>query len=69
MLTLSHAIVLGDFAHVVAGAAEAFLLMFDERIGLGHATGGNILPALVKNIIGGTGLFALLAHARVREEL
>ncbi|PWS37076.1 hypothetical protein DFH01_09370 [Falsiroseomonas bella] len=30
----------------------------------GAAPAGLILPALIGNIIGGTGLFALLAHAR-----
>jgi formate/nitrite transporter FocA (FNT family) len=69
VLALTYAIALGDFAHVVAGSAEAFLLMFDGRIGIGQALGEIILPALVGNIIGGTGLFALLAHAQVRQEL
>lgn len=69
VLALTYAIALGGFAHVVAGAAETFLLLFDGRVGLGQALGGLILPALAGNIIGGTGLFALLAHAQVREEL
>jgi formate/nitrite transporter FocA (FNT family) len=69
VLSLTYVIALGDFAHVVAGAAEAFLLVFDGRIGIGHALGGIVLPALLGNIIGGTGLFALLAHAQVRQEL
>jgi len=69
VLALSYAIALGDFAHVVAGAAETFLLLFDGRVGVVQALGGIILPALVGNVIGGTGLFAMLAHAQVREEL
>ena len=28
-----------------------------------------LVPALVGNIIGGTGLFAMLAHAQVKEEI
>ena len=28
-----------------------------------------ILPALIGNVIGGTGLFAMLAHAQVKEEI
>jgi formate/nitrite transporter FocA (FNT family) len=63
VLALTYAIALGDFTHVVAGAAEAFLLTFDGRIGIAHALGGIIVPALIGNVIGGTGLFALLAHA------
>ena len=69
VLTLTYAIALGNFAHVVAGSAEAFLLVFAGGIGIGEAFGGIILPALLGNIIGGTGLFALLAHAQVRQEL
>lgn len=69
VLALTWAIALGGFAHVVAGGAEVFLLAFDGRIGIGQAVGGFILPALVGNIIGGTGLFALLAHAQVKAEL
>ena len=33
------------------------------------ATGGFILPALLGNLIGGTGLFAVVAHGQVREEI
>ncbi|SEO69740.1 Formate/nitrite transporter FocA, FNT family [Methylobacterium sp. ap11] len=66
---LTFAIVLGDFTHVVAGAAEAFLLLCAGEAGPGEVLGGMILPALVGNVIGGTGLFALLAHAQVRQEL
>ena len=69
VVTLSYAIALGGFTHVVVGAGEAFLLLFDGRIGVAQALGGIVLPALVGNIVGGTGLFALLAHAQVRQEL
>jgi formate/nitrite transporter FocA (FNT family) len=69
VFVLTYAIALGDFPHVVAGSAEAFLLVFDGQIGLGHAIGNLILPALVGNIVGGTGLFAILAHAQVRQEM
>jgi len=69
VLTLTYTIALGDFTHVVAGSAEAFLLVFSGQTGIGHAIGGIILPALIGNVIGGTGLFALLAHAQVRQEL
>jgi formate/nitrite transporter FocA (FNT family) len=34
-----------------------------------HGVGGIILPALIGNVIGGTGLFALLAYAQVRREM
>jgi formate/nitrite transporter FocA (FNT family) len=69
IVALTYAIALGDFTHVVAGGAETFLLLFAGQIGLGTAFGGIILPALIGNVVGGTGLFALLAHAQVRQEL
>ena len=50
-------------------AAETFLLLGDGRIGPGQAVFGLIAPALIGNVIGGTGLFALLAHAQVRQEI
>lgn len=69
VLSLSYAIALGGFTHVIAGSVETFLLLFAGKIGVVHAFAGLILPALVGNVIGGTGLFALLAHAQVRQEL
>lgn len=69
VLSLTAAIALGDFTHVVAGAAETFLLLVAGQVGSIHAVAAIILPVMVGNIIGGTGLFALLAHAQVRQEL
>ena len=60
---------IGDFSHVVAGSTEAFVLWCHGDIGFGAAFGGFILPALLGNIIGGTGLFAVLAHGTVRGDL
>lgn len=69
VLAFTYFIALGGFAHVVVGSGEAWLLMVAGEISVGHAVLGYILPALVGNVIGGTGLFALLAHAQVRQEL
>jgi formate/nitrite transporter FocA (FNT family) len=69
VLALTYAIALGDFTHVVAGSAEAFLLLFAGQAGIGQAVGGMILPSLAGNVLGGAGLFALLAHAQVRHEI
>jgi len=69
VFAVTYTISLGGFAHVVAGASEAFLLMWAGQASLGWAIGGFVLPALLGNILGGTGLFALLAHAQVRNEL
>ena len=56
---------LGEFSHVVAGSGEAWLLLLNGEADLGQVIFGFILPALVGNIIGGTLIFALLAHAQV----
>lgn len=69
VFAVTYVISLGGFAHVVAGASEAFLLMWAGRASVGWALGGFVLPALLGNIIGGTGLFALLAHAQVKNEI
>jgi len=69
VLVLTYAIAIGGFAHVVAGSAEAFLLFFAGKVSLLHVAGGLILPSLIGNVIGGTGLFALLSHAQVRQEI
>lgn len=69
VFAVTYAIALGGFAHVIAGAAEAFVLLWSGAVGVGWVLGGFVLPALIGNIIGGTGLFALLAHAQVKDEL
>ena len=69
VLILTYVIALGGFAHVVAGSGEAWLLAVTGQTSFAHAAFGLILPALIGNVIGGTGLFALLAHAQVRQEL
>jgi formate/nitrite transporter FocA (FNT family) len=69
VLVLTLAIALGGFAHVVAGAAEAWLLLWSGQASLDWVIGGFILPALAGNVIGGTGLFAVLAHAQVKDEI
>jgi formate-nitrite transporter family protein len=66
---LTYFIALGGFAHVVAGSGEAWLLAFAGETTFAYALLGIMLPALLGNIVGGTGLFALLAHAQVRQEL
>jgi formate-nitrite transporter family protein len=69
VFVFTYFIALGGFAHVVAGSGEAWLLALAGETSFSHALFGIILPALIGNIIGGTGLFALLAHAQVRQEL
>lgn len=60
---------IGDFTHVIVGAAEVFLLVFNGELSAVQAAFAYILPAFVGNVLGGTGLFALIAYAQVSEEL
>ena len=66
---LTYLISLAGFSHVIAGSAEAWLLATTGNARFGFAAFGFILPALAGNIVGGTGLFAVLAHAQGRSEL
>lgn len=69
VLVLTYPIGICGFAHVIAGAAESFLLLWAGKAGIGWVLFTFLLPALAGNIIGGTGLFAMLAHAQVKEEI
>ena len=69
VIALTFPIAAGGFTHVIAGAAEAFLLMWSGRADLGWVLYGFLVPAFVGNVIGGTGLFAMLAHAQVKGEI
>lgn len=61
-------IVLGDYSHVIAGSFEAFLLML-EGLATAKEGFGYILAAGLGNIIGGTGIFTLLAYAQIKDEI
>jgi formate/nitrite transporter FocA (FNT family) len=69
IMLITYVIALGEFSHVVAGSAEAWLLMLTGQTSFAGAVGGFILPSLAGNLIGGTGLFAVLAHGQVRHEI
>ena len=69
VFAITYTISLAGFAHVVAGASEAFLLAWLGEASWTWALSGFVLPALLGNIIGGTGLFAVLAHAQVKDEI
>ena len=66
---LTYVIAIGKFAHVIASAAGAYLLVLTGNASFGWAVGGFVLPALIGNIIGGTGLFAVLNFAQIKEEI
>lgn len=69
VMALTYTVAACGFSHVVAGSTKAWMLWLTDQASFGHVTGAIILPSLVGNIIGGTGLFAVLAHGQVRHEL
>jgi formate/nitrite transporter FocA (FNT family) len=69
IFALTYLIAVGGFTHVIAGSTELFILVFEGRLAPFEATFAYFLPALVGNVLGGTGLFALLAYGQVSEEL
>lgn len=62
-------IAVGDFTHVIAGSNEIFTLVLKGEMSLFTALIYHISPVLIGNIIGGTGLFAMLAYGQVHEEM
>lgn len=69
VFALTLAIGVCGFAHVIAGAAEAFLLMWTGHATLEWVAFSFLLPAFIGNVVGGTGLFAVLVHAQVKGEI
>lgn len=67
IITVTFVIAIGDFAHVIAGSVEVFLLMLSGESSLAQGL-GYLVMACIGNIIGGSGLFALMTYAQVREE-
>lgn len=55
-------------SHSVVGSAEAFTLLWAGRIDAAGAF-ARIVPAVIGNLVGGAGLFALLAHGQVKAEI
>ena len=65
---LTYLIGVGGLTHVVVGSAELGLLLVNGSIGVGEVL-RVLIPTLVGNVVGGTGLFALLAYAQIKEEI
>ncbi|WP_157218440.1 formate/nitrite transporter family protein [Flavisphingomonas formosensis] len=66
---LTYVIAIGGFSHVVTGTSQASFLWLSGRMSLSEALIEFTLPALAGNIIGGTGLFAVLAHGQIRGDI
>lgn len=66
---ITYIVALGGFVHIVAGSGEAWLLLLTGKTTLAGAVGGFLVPAFIGNVIGGSCLFAVLAHGQVRHEI
>lgn len=66
---LTYVIGLGGMSQVAAGSNELFILVARGELGLGAAVLAGILPAFAGNVVGGTGIFAALTYASVRDEI
>ncbi len=67
--TVTWLIAIGDFSHVIASSTLVWAAWLMGAMPLSKVVGGFVLPALAGNILGGTGLFALLAHGQVKAEI
>jgi formate-nitrite transporter family protein len=66
---MTYLIAAGGFLHIVAGSVEAFLLLLNGELGLGHLLAGFTVPVFLGNVVGGTALFALISYAQIMKEL
>jgi formate/nitrite transporter FocA (FNT family) len=66
---LTYIIAIGGFAHVIASAVDAYLLALTGNAPPLWPIYGFVVPALIGNIVGGTGLFALFTFAQIKEEI
>ena len=62
-------IALGGFTHAIAGMVEIAALVLAGELSAAHGFVTLALPTLAGNVLGGTGLFAALAYAQVRQEV
>ena len=62
-------IALAGFTHVIAGMCEIAVLVFTGHISVGHAFFTLALPTLAGNILGGSGVFTVMAYAQVKNEV
>jgi formate-nitrite transporter family protein len=69
IVLMTYLISVGDFAHIVAGSMEAFMLVVNGDAELWRIVQGFLAPVLLGNIVGGTALFAMISYAQVMKEI
>tara|TARA_R110001592_G_scaffold27763_25_gene102943 strand:+ start:24414 stop:25196 length:783 start_codon:yes stop_codon:yes gene_type:complete len=67
IIMMTYIIAIGDFAHIVAGSVEAFVLVLQGHISIVQSI-EFLIAACAGNIVGGTCLFALIAYHQVKNE-
>ena len=68
IVAVTYVVGVAGFSHSVVGSGEAFLLLFAGDTSLAHTAFVLIGPAVLGNLVGGAGLFAVLAHAQIRSD-
>ena len=69
ILVLTWLIGAAGYTHSIVGSAEAFILLFNGYSSAQFTILGFMMPAVLGNLLGGAGIFALLAHAQVKKQL
>jgi formate/nitrite transporter FocA (FNT family) len=69
VIVMTYLVAVAEFAHIIAGSLEGFMLVLDGRLAVAPLLIGFAGPVLAGNIIGGTLLFALISYAQVAEEI
>lgn len=62
-------IAIAGFAHIIAGTVEIAALVIAGQNGILEVVVSFWLPALIGNMIGGAGLFTMLAYGQVQDEI
>jgi len=69
VITLTtYLIAIGGFPHIIVGSVETLYLVFAGDLRFADYLTRFALPTLAGNIIGGSGIFALISHAQVRSD-
>ncbi len=69
VILVTYLIAIADFTHVIVGSCEIFLLAWSGEGKIVDMMAMNIFPTLIGNLIGGTGLFAVISWAQIRSEV
>lgn len=69
IFAITYLIGIAGFSHSVVGSNEAFLVIFSGHGQPVPVIAGFLLPAIVGNLVGGAGLFSVLAHGQVVDEM